>query len=139
MATLSAEPTVDISSAAPDYLAHERRLQAYLRTLSKRGWQERLTPLAQHMAAHHLVRAHSYAGAFQRHLEVGVLREALSNLLRQGEEDGYLIVDVLIEAMEPATAAAERGVSEALLVDMLRDAVEVLATAYEDVANAFLD
>ena len=67
-----------------------------------------------------------------------MLREALSNLLRQGDDNGHLIVDVLIEGRKSATVAAERSVSEAMLVEMLREAVDALAVEYEDAAYASL-
>jgi hypothetical protein len=35
-------------SAAAAHLAHERRLEHCLRTLRARGWEQRLSPLAQH-------------------------------------------------------------------------------------------
>lgn len=142
MATVHADPSVDVSSSAPasasDYLAQERRLQGCLRTLRARGWQQRLAPLAQHMAERHLVCARGYAGAPLHRLDLHTLREALSSLLREGDEDGCLIFELVIEGAEPAAVAAERGVSTAELVDMLRDAVDALAVAYEDAAFAAL-
>jgi hypothetical protein len=65
MAALSPSPTVP----APGHLAQERLLGAYLRVLSSRSWQERLAPLAQHMAGRRLVRAPSDAGAALRRLD----------------------------------------------------------------------
>jgi hypothetical protein len=56
-----------------------------LRTLHARGWEDRLQPLATHMARQRLVRARGYAGALLPQLDLEVLREALRNFLR-GEE-----------------------------------------------------
>jgi hypothetical protein len=140
MATIDADPDV-LSREAPrsDHLAHERRLQQCLCALQARGWEQRLQPLAQHMAAQHLVRARGHAGAPLRHLDLDVLREALSRLLSQDDDDGYLISQLVVEGMEPALVAAERGVSLAMLVELLRDAVDELAMEYEDSANLHLD
>jgi hypothetical protein len=44
-------------------------------------------------------------------------------------EDGYLIYQLVVEGMEPAQVAAERGVSRATLVEQLRDAVDELAAS----------
>src|SRR2546421_3816366 len=113
MATVSVDGTVTVSPSAPDYLAHERRPQGCLRTLSKRGWEQRLAPLAQHMAERRLGCARGYAGAPLRRLDLEGLREALSNLLREGDsyDDALLIMELVIEGAEPARVAAERGVT----------------------------
>ena len=106
MATIDADPDV-LSREAPhsDHLAHERRLQQSLCALQARGWEQRLQPLAQHMAAQHLVCARGHAGARLRHLDLEVLREALSRLLSQDDDDGYLISQLVVEGMEPALVA----------------------------------
>ena len=88
------------------------------------------------MAQRHLVRACGEDGPRLRHLDLAVLREALSDLLRQEWEAGYLVYQVVFEGAQPSTVAAERGVSCAVLVELLRDAVDELAVAYEYVANA---
>jgi hypothetical protein len=90
--------------------------------------------LARHMAEQGLVRARGYDGAFARHLDLDVLREALSQMLREQWEEGYLIVRLLIEQREPELVARELEVSHAELLDMSRDALEDLGTYYEDVA-----
>src|SRR5438067_9410495 len=133
MATVPADRSLGVSSSvsASHDLAHldERRPQVGPRA---RGWQQRLAPLAQHMAERRLVCARGYAGAPLHRLDLEVLRDALGNLLRDPEawEDGYLIYHIVVEGAEPATTAAGRGVSEAALVDELRDAVDRLATEY---------
>jgi transcriptional regulator with XRE-family HTH domain len=101
------------------------------------GW-ERLAPLAQHMAEKRLVRSRGDAGASLRHLDREVLREALTQMLSQDDDDGYLVYQLVVEGREPALVAAEWGVSRAVLVEQLRDAVESLACRYENVANARL-
>ena len=40
-----------------------------------------------------------------------MLREALSRLLREEWEDASLIVQLIVEGIEPALVTAERGVS----------------------------
>jgi hypothetical protein len=130
--TTAATPHVSPS----DHLAHERHLAQCLRALRARGWEQRLQPLATHMAAQHLVRGRGHAGAPLRHLDVQVLREALSSLLREEWEEGYLIFQLVVEGVDPAHAATERGVSRPALIEMLRDAVDELAMEYEDVAYA---
>ena len=77
MATVHADPHVALS----EHLAHERQLQACLRTLHAPGWEQRLLPLATHMVEQHLVRGRGHAGAPLRHLDLDVLREALSQML----------------------------------------------------------
>jgi hypothetical protein len=42
-------------------------------------------------------------------------------------------------AAEPALVARERDVTQAVLLEQLREAVEVLALEYEDVTNAHLN
>jgi hypothetical protein len=68
-----------------------------------------------------------------------VLREALSRLLPEEWEDASLIVQLVVEGIEPAVVAAERGVSRAVLVEQHRNAVDELAMEYEDTVNAHLD
>jgi hypothetical protein len=41
----------------------------------------------------------------------------------------------VVEGTDPAVAAAERGVSQPVLVEQLRAAVGALATRYERLAN----
>jgi hypothetical protein len=81
-----------------------------------------------------LLRASSDAGAALRRLEPEVLREALSRLLRDQWVEGSLIYDLVVEGMEPAALAAERGVSRPALAEQLRDAIDQLAMEYERVA-----
>jgi hypothetical protein len=126
MATVHADPHVTSS----EHLAHQRRLEQCLRALQAPGWEQRLQPLATHMAAQHLVRGRGDAGAPLRHLDLEVLRTALSRLLSL-DDDGYLIYQLVVEGMEPAQVAAERGISRPVLVEQLRDAVGALATRYE--------
>jgi hypothetical protein len=47
----------DSPVASSEQLAHQQRLQECLRALSKRGWEQRLHPLATHMVEKRLVRA----------------------------------------------------------------------------------
>ena len=75
------------------------------------GRQKHLALLAQHMVRQRLVRARGYAGAFQRHLDLEVLCEALGRLLRHEWEDGYLIYQLVVENTDPAAVAAECGTS----------------------------
>jgi hypothetical protein len=96
VASIYADP--DIPASGP--LADRQRLEACLRALEACG-RERLAPLAQHMADHSLVRARGYAGAFARHLDLAVLREVLSSLLRDGDEAGYLVYQIVVEGAEP--------------------------------------
>jgi len=42
----------------------------------------------------------------------------------------------VVEGMEPAQVARERDVSQAVLLEQLRDAIDQLAMEYEDVAYA---
>ena len=134
-------------SPAPlgDQLMHEQRLRTALHRLCASGWEERLAPLARHMAERHLVRARSEDGSPLRRLDLETLRDALTGLLMpdddddDDDDDGWLIYRLIVEGAEPAQVAAERGIDEAELVDLLREAVESLAIQYEDVANAHLD
>jgi hypothetical protein len=68
MTAVHADPDVSLSEHLAN-LEYERCLQSCLGTLSRPGWQKRLTPLAEHMARQRLVRARGYAGAVQRHLD----------------------------------------------------------------------
>src|SRR4051794_34713856 len=116
MAAIYADPDIRASgSLAP------RRLEECLRTLEACG-RARLAPLAQHMAQKRLVRARGDVGAALRHLDVGVLREALGRMLCHAWADGYLIYQVVVEGVEPDQVAAERGISRAALVEHLREA-----------------
>ena len=134
MAAISADP--DRSASGP--LADRRRLDECLRALE--AWAtECLAPLAQHMANARLVRAGGDVGAPLRHLDVQVLRKALSRLLYHEWEHGYLIYQLVVEGAQPARVAAEWGVSHAVLVEQLRDAVGALATRYERLANGDLN
>jgi hypothetical protein len=85
------------------------------------------------------VRARGYAGAPVRHLDLQLLREALSRLLRADGEGASLIVELVVEGGDPAVVAAERGVSRPVLVEQLRHAVGALATRYERFANGDLN
>ena len=91
------------------------------------------------MATQRLVRARRYAGGHLRQLDLTLLLETLSRLLRDQWEAGSLIVQLLAESQEPATVAAERGVSRAALVEQLREAVGMLAAGYERLAGGDLD
>ncbi|HKC72938.1 MAG TPA: hypothetical protein VKF37_01895 [Chloroflexota bacterium] len=133
MAAIYADP--DIPASGP--FANRQRLKECLGALEACG-RERLAPLARHMADRCLVRARGDVGVPLRHLDVHTLREALSRLLSQNDDDGYLIFRLVLEGAEPALVAAERGVSRPVLVEQLRDAVDELAVAYEDVANESL-
>jgi hypothetical protein len=135
---MHADPDLSLSEHLA-YLDYQRRLQDCLGALSRPGWQKRLAPLAQHMARQRLVRACGYAGAFQRHLDLEVLCQALGRLLRHQWEDGYLIYQLVVENMDPAAVAAECGTSPLMLTELLRDAVDALAVEYEDVATMSLD
>src|SRR2546423_6295985 len=131
MAAIYADPDIPVSGP----LANKQRLEECVHALEVCG-RERLAPLARHMAVRCLVRARGDVGVPLRHLDVHTLREALSRLLSQDDDDGYLIVRLVVEGAEPAQVAAERGVSRAVLVERLRDAVDDLAIEYEDVAYA---
>jgi hypothetical protein len=91
------------------------------------------------MAQQRLVRAPGYAGAPVRHVDLGLLREALVRVLRHDADQGQLIVELVVEDADPAVVAAERGVSRLALVEQLRDAVAALATRYERLANGDLN
>jgi hypothetical protein len=67
---------------------------------------------------------------------VEVLRTALSQMLSQDWEEASLILQLVVDGMNSAQIAAERGVSQPVLVDQLRDAVDELAIVYEDTAYA---
>jgi hypothetical protein len=58
MATVHAATCVSSS----ELRAHERRLQHVLRTLNSPGWEQRLQPLAVHIADRRLVRVRSDTG-----------------------------------------------------------------------------
>ena len=133
MAAISADP--DRSASGP--LA-PRRLDECLRALEACA-TECLAPLAQHMANARLVRGRGDIGAPLRRLDVQVVRKALSRMLYHEGEDGYLIYQLVVEGAEPAQVAAERGVSHAVLVEQLRDAVGSLACRYEHLANGHLN
>jgi hypothetical protein len=91
------------------------------------------------MAAQRLVRARGYAGAPLRHLDLELLRMALSRLLREEGDGASLIVELIVNGTEPAQVARERGVSRPALVEDLRRAVGALATCYERLANGDLN
>jgi hypothetical protein len=129
--------TVDAAPASRfDHLAQQRRLDEALRTLHARGWEERLQPLATHMAAQRLVRARGYAGGPARQIDREVLRAALCSLLRRKWDQGHLIVQLVVQGLEPAQVATERGIGRPALVEMLREAIGALATEYEEEAYA---
>ena len=131
MPTAQASP--DVSPF--DHLAQQRRLEECLRALHARGWEQRLAPLAQHLATQKLVRARGYAGAPVRQLDLELLREALTRLLRDQWDAGSLIMRLVVEGQEPAVVATDRSVSRPALVEQLRDAVGALAVGYERLAN----
>jgi hypothetical protein len=135
MATAQAAPSTSPFAER----AQRRRLAEAVRTLQANGWEERLAPLAQHMATQRLVRARSQAGGHLRQLDLTRLREALSRLLRDDLDAGSLIVALIVEGPEPAALAAERGVSRPDLVEQLRDAVGALAAQYERLAGGDLN
>jgi hypothetical protein len=134
MGTIVTDPAV-----SSDPRAHERRPQQCLGALQTPGWEQRLQPLATHLATQKLVRARGYTGVPVRHLDVGLLREALIRLLRAECESASLIVALVVEADEPGAVAAERGVSRPALVEQLRNAVGALAVRYERLANGDLN
>jgi hypothetical protein len=134
MAAIYADSDIPASGSR----AARQRLDECLRALEACG-RERLAPLAQHMANARLVRGRGAAGAPLRRLDVQVLHKALSRMLCYEWEDGYLIYQLAVEGAEPGQVAAERGVSRAVLVEQLRDAVDELAMEYEDTANAHLN
>ncbi|HKC72919.1 MAG TPA: hypothetical protein VKF37_01785, partial [Chloroflexota bacterium] len=80
MSTVYAGPQT--SSCAHIIHEHERRLEECLRALHAPGWEEGLQPLASHMSAQGVVRGPGYACPPVRHLDLEVLRETLSRLLR---------------------------------------------------------
>ena len=127
------------AAPVPDHLAQEGRMQDALRALSAPGWEQRLQPLATHMAAQRLVCARGYIGTPVRHLDLGLLREALCRLLRAEWEDASLIVELIVNGTDPAQVAARRGVSRPALVEQLREAVGALAIRYERLANGDLN
>ena len=131
MAALRRAPATPV----PDHLAQGGRMQDALRALSVPGWEQRLQPLATHMAAQRLVRARGYIGTPVRHLDLGLLREALSRLLRTEWESASLIVELIVNGKDLAQVAAERGVSRPALVEQLRDAVGTLAVRYQRLAH----
>jgi hypothetical protein len=53
-------------------------------------------------------------------------------------EGASLIVELVVEGTDSAVVAAERGVSRAVQVEQLRDAVALLASRYEHLAKAHL-
>jgi hypothetical protein len=134
-------PTGQARSSASRFAdaVEQRRLDECLHALHATGWEQRLAPLAHHMTTQRLVRARGYAGGHLRQLDLTLLREALSRLLRDQWEAGSLIVQLLAESQEPATVAAERGVSRATLVEQLREAVGRLASGYERLAGGDLN
>jgi hypothetical protein len=91
------------------------------------------------MSAQRLVRSCGYAGAPVRNLDLTSLHEALTRLLRHDAHQGHLIVQLVVEGLEPATVAAARGVSRAALVERLRDAIASLAGRYEHRASGELN
>jgi hypothetical protein len=117
----------------------QRRLDECLLALHATGWEQRLAPLAHHMTTHRLVRSWGYAGGHLRQLDLTLLHEALSRLLRDQWDVGSLILQLVVEGQEPAYVAAERGVSRAALVEQLRVAVGALASRYERLAGGDLN
>jgi hypothetical protein len=91
------------------------------------------------MTTHRLVRSWGNAGGHLRQLDLTLLHEALSRLLRDQWEVGSLILRLVVEGQEPTHVAAERGVSRAALVEQLREAVGALASRYERLAGGDLN
>lgn len=118
----------DISPPDPLASAQEQRRQrarrACLRVLHAPGGEQRLAPLAQHMGRRHLVRARNEDGAPLRRLDLEVLRAALSTLLRDDDDDGYVVYQLVVADADPAQVARERDVSQGELLDLLREAVD---------------
>jgi hypothetical protein len=88
------------------------------------------------MIERRLVRARGDACAPLRHLDLEVLRAALSQMLRHEWEDGSIIYQLVVEGADPGLVAAERGVSRLMLTELFRHAVDALAAQYEDTAYA---
>jgi hypothetical protein len=124
------------TSASADALDHYHHLQECVGALSKSGWEDRLYPLATHMATKALVRGRGEHGAPLRRLDVALLREALSRLLHDEWASGYVVYLLAVIGADVHMVAIERRVSRAVLVEQLRDAVDDLALAYEDVPYA---
>jgi hypothetical protein len=85
------------------------------------------------------MRARGHVGAPLRHLDLEVLRTALSQMLSQDDDDGYLVYQLVVEGADPAQVAAERGTSRLMLTEQLRNAIDQLAMQVEDVAYASLE
>jgi hypothetical protein len=66
------------------------------------------------------------------------LRAGEARAREEEDDDGHLVYQLVVEGADPALVAREHGVSQAELVDLLRDAVEGLAVAHEDTANGYL-
>jgi hypothetical protein len=103
------------TSASADALDHCRQLQECVGALSKPGWEDRLQPLATHMAEKGLVRGRGEHGAPLRRLDVALLRDALSRLLRNDWESGYTVYLLAVIGADVHMVAAERRVSRAVL------------------------
>jgi hypothetical protein len=127
-----------------DTLAEEQRRQGVLRALGGRAWQQRLAPLAQHMAGRRLIRARSDRGAALAFsaLNLDVLREALLRLLQHSPEQAHLLVAVALSDSDEDTptdvrgVAAELGIAHVEVLGELHKALAALARHYEDLAFA---
>jgi hypothetical protein len=80
--------------------------------------------------------SHLEHGAPARRLDGEVLRATMCRLLRASDDGAYLVYQLLIEAMDAARVAADRGVSQAVLTEQLRHAVQWIASVYEARAYA---
>jgi hypothetical protein len=67
--------TLSPSRAAPELAARERHLRACMRVLEGRGWQQRLTPLAQLLVQMRLVRGQNEHGTPARKVDGELLRQ----------------------------------------------------------------
>jgi hypothetical protein len=124
---------------AADQRAREHHLRACVRSLETRGWQQRLAPLAEAMVRLRLVRGRNEQGAPVRHLDAELLRATMCRLVAEGDDSAYLVYQLVVEGMDAAWVAAERGVSQVVLTEQLRNAVRRIAGAYEDLAYGRLN
>jgi hypothetical protein len=132
-----------VTTAAPHHAhhaaerdAHQRHLDACARALEAPRWRQRLSPFAETLVSLRLVRGRNEHGAPVRRLDAEMLRETMCRLLRAGDENAYLVFELVVEAMDPQWLAAERGTSVHVLTEQLREAVQWVASAYEARAYA---
>jgi hypothetical protein len=83
-----------------------------------------------------LVRGRNEQGAPLRRLDAQVLQQTLCRLLKEGDENVFLVYELLVEGMDPDWVARDRGLSLHALTQQLRDALRWLAGCYEARANA---